>query len=198
MADRDKLAKFLNMLSADDMTALVAVRKIRDMAAAEKKLISDLVMVGPVVYQEKVVYREAAPKRGPVGDDIWEAMQRAAEQSGMDRKARAHQRRQAEEAAKQARRQQEYAGAFDDAEMTDEERAAARARGKTADQDRTVLDELDWAYKNEDDDLDWKEKEFAGTAPYQYRFDWELSDRQVRWARRIINKVKRNQGPSPI
>ena len=196
--DRDKLAKFLNMLSADDMTALVAVRKIRDMAATEKVLISDLCMTGKVVYQEKIVYRDAAPGRGNPREDVWAEFKKAAEEAERASRARAEQRRQQRQAEQDRKRRNVYGDAFDDAEMSDADREAARARGKRAGTERTLLDEIQWAYDNEDDDLDWREKEFASTVPFQYRYDWELSERQTRFARRIIAKVKRNKGESPI
>lgn len=200
--DREKLAKFVNMLAADDMTALVAVRKIRDMAAAEKKLVSELIMVGPVVYQDRIVYRDAAPPRGPVREDIKEAMRQEADRAQAERRARSEQRRQRERAESEERRRRAYGSAFDDAEMTDEQREAARAaraeRRTRFKLKRELLDELAWALENNNDDLTFWEIEFATSVPMQYEMDWELSQNQVNTARSIINKVKRNQGESPI
>jgi hypothetical protein len=125
-------------------------------------------------------------------------MRRAQEQSA---RARQQQRDDARKAAEDAARAR-YNGAFDDAEMTDAEReelrqkrASAKAKAKAR---RRLLDELTWAVENDDRDLTNWEIEFASTIPFQYEADYDLSRKQTETAQRIINKVKRNRGESPI
>jgi hypothetical protein len=200
MADnRPLIEKMLNMLADDnDAVVLVAARKIAGMAKKEKKLVADICMGGKTVYVDKVVYRDAAPQRGPTRDDIWEAMRKAQEQSQQARQQQRQDQQKAREDAAKAR----YNGAFDDAEMSDAEReeyrakrASAKARAKAR---RVLLDELSWAYENHEDDLTHWEVEFASTIPFQYEADYDLSRKQVDTARRIIAKVRRNRGESPI
>ncbi len=199
--DRSMLEKLLNMLAADDMTALVAVRKIRAMAEKEKKTVGDLCLSGKVIYQERVVYRDRAPERGPVRDDIWEAMRRARRDN--EDTERARQARKDEERRQQERQAKErYGSAFDDAEMSDEEREKARAKRQERRNERharrILLGDLEQALKEDDDDLTAWEIEFASTVPFQYSYDYELSRNQKFHAERIIRKVRINKQGSPI
>lgn len=206
--DRSRLEKLLNMLAADDMTALVAVRKIRDMAQAEKKTVGELCMSGRVVYQDRVVYRERErpanerPRTRQEHDDFAKDFTDAFRR-GED--VRAEMRRKAREAreAEKAERNKHFYGAFDDAEMSDEEREATRAtRGKTRESrftgSRAKLDLLIEALETDDKDLTYWEIDFCQTVPHQYAFDWELSRKQNEVADRIIRKMKRNREGSPI
>lgn len=197
--DRPLLEKLLNMLAAEEDTIrAVAAGKIAKMAKEANKTVSQLCMTGPTVYVDKVVYRDAAPQRGPVGEQFWEAMRKAAQDNERARRQeREHRRQESSEQAKER-----YRGAFDDAEMSDEEREAVRAR-RASDRAkqkarRRLLDELDWAAQENDDDLTAWELEFASTVPGQYYADYDLSPNQKRTAERIINKVKRNKEGSPI
>lgn len=213
MADRVKLEKFVRMMESEhDGEALNALRMIKRMAAAEKKNLAEL-LLNP---NEKVVYRDrpGSPDNGSGGFD-WRKYQddiyREANAHSRARREQAERerqdRRRAERAAREEARRERYRGAFDDAEMTDEERAAARARRAEREQnkgrraftdDRDILDALRQAYEDDDGDLTHWEKEFAGTLPFQYTHDWQLSDRQIEQAEKIIRKVRRNQKGSPI
>lgn len=195
------------MLAADDMTALVAVRKIRDMAAEQKKTVGDLCMSGKVIYQERVVYRErerptSREDHKAKADDFADRFKDRT--STWDERERARKAaRDAEEAAAREKRRQAYGSAFDDAEMSDEEREARRQRRNSRKSRfngaRELLDGLVAAGENaEQADLTYWEIEFCQTVPFQYEFDWELSGRQTDVAKRIIKKFKTNQGESPI
>lgn len=195
--DRSMLEKLLNMLAADDMTALVAVRKIRAMAEKEKKTVGDLCLSGKVIYQDRVVYRE----RSPMGENIHEAMRRSRrdhEDTERARQARRDEERRQQEQQAKAR----YGNAFDDAEMSDEERETARAKRQERRNERharrMLLDDLEQALKDDDDDLTAWEIEFASTVPFQYAYDYELSRNQRFHAERIIRKVRINKEGSPI
>lgn len=225
MADnRPLLEKLVGMLGSEhngepDGNAINALRKIKQIAKAENKSLADLLMTGKaqIIYQDRVVYRDRDPARphpkpnhsegfhsGRGSGFDWEEMARRAAQNEANRRRR--EREEAEAAAADSR--QRYAGAFDDAEMTDEQREAARARRKARKEGgpkqrrawdtRTLLDELAWALENNDDDLTGYEIEFASNVPFQYRFDYELSKNQIEVLKRIVRKVKSGQAGSPI
>lgn len=59
--------------------------------------------------------------------------------------------------------------------------------------DRILLDKLTWAFEHDDEDLSMFERDFASTVPYQYAYDWQLSDKQQRIAQRIIKRVENGQ-----
>lgn len=60
-------------------------------------------------------------------------------------------------------------------------------------EDRVLLDQLTWAFENDDEDLSTFERDFAAQVPYEYSYDWLLSDKQQKIARRIIRKVQNGQ-----
>jgi hypothetical protein len=191
---RSKLEKFIGMLGSEhDGEALNALRFIRKIAADEKKTLVELLLSGKTVYVDRVVFKEGAPPRGERREDVWEAKARAQE-------ARARQRedvRNAEHAAREKRRAEQYAGSFDDAEMNDAEREQAR-RKKPFRGGRALLNELSWALDNDNRDLDSWQIEFAQDVLAKYREDWELSDSQTRQAKKVIATVRRATEESPV
>jgi hypothetical protein len=206
MADnRSRLEKLIGMLGSDhDGEALNALRMIKKLAADEKKSLPELLLSGKVVYQERVVYRDRDPGPGTSAfrqaQREWQAEQ---ERQQRERQARREQERREREKRAEEDRRQRYGGAFDDAELSDEEREELRRqrankKRKAFRDKRELLDELAWAYENNDDDLTGWEIEFASSVPFQYRYDWELSKNQEEVAQRIINKVRRNKKGSPI
>lgn len=215
MAAKDKVESIIRMMESDqDGEALNALRLLRRMAKAENKNLAEFLMSGA----ERVVYRDRPQQEQRGGYDWAAAARRAAEEEVRRREARERQKQDAWEARQRARAEREeeeaqskrerYGGAFDDAEMTDEERAAARARRAERKANgkrnrfhgtRELLDALAAAYEEaDDDDLTPWEADFASTIPYQYSYDWDLSDRQKEQAERIIRKVERNKKGSPI
>lgn len=224
--------------SEHDGECLNALRMIKKIAADEKKSLTELLFTGPerVIYKDRIVYRDREPEPPPFRrrhssewDEIYrEQMRRAAEeaarQAQQEQEARRRRREAEREAAERMRRSrrhdpfegmeedtprsERYAGAFDDAEMTDEQRAAARARRKARQEgpkkerkawaSREMLDELKWALDNDDNDLNGYEIEFASTIPFQYQFDHELSERQIAVLRRIVRKVRSARSEPPI
>jgi len=221
MADnRSRLEKLVGMLGSDhDGECLNALRMIKKIAAEEKKSLPELLLSGVdrIVYRDRPQPARPHPKpernyRDSFKEDFggfdFEEMARKARENA-ERNARTREEaRQREAEAKAAESRQRYGGAFDDAEMTDEQREAARARRKARKEGgpkqrrswdtRELLDELNWALENNDDDLTGYEIEFASQVPFQYRFDYELSSKQIEVAKRIIRKVKSAQQGSPI
>jgi hypothetical protein len=210
MADnRSRLEKYLGMLGSDQMgERAAAALKIHELAKAENKTIVELCM-GPQSQRQESRHPQQEPRRDPSYNPFRQRGSSFSDDffADIERRARAAQREAAAAAAKREAEsaKQRYSGAFDDAEMTDEERQAARAhkaeqKRRQRPKNRPLLDELHQAYSSYDDDgsLEHWEKEFAATVPHQYRADYELSAKQERTARMIIAKIRRNQGESPI
>ena len=202
MADnRSRLEKLLGMLGSDhDGERAAAALMIANMAKKEGKTIADLCLSGKerIVYVDKIVYRDRAPERGPPREDVWNEFRKAQERADAERRARQQQRADRQ----RAERAQRYGGAFDDAEMTDEEREAVRARRAANKQRgkgrRDLLDELEKALHEGLVYLDPWEVEFAMFVPAEYETDAMLTPRQVHQAKKIIAKVQQRQGFSPI
>jgi len=63
---------------------------------------------------------------------------------------------------------------------------------------RELLDALKKAGEEAADTLDFQDLDFARTVPYEYQFDYELSARQVRYAKMIIKRARRATAEPPI
>lgn len=156
--DRSRLEKLVGMLASNNENeALVALRKIRNLAADQKKTLPELLLTGKkeIVYLDKIVYRE--------------------------REAKPHQ------PFNPPRKQRQHNG-WDEAFETGPDWEPP----KDDRLDRALLDELDDAYKAAlgTDWLDFNQMDFASTAPFKYRWDWELTSAQKRFAKVIIKRVR--------
>lgn len=192
----------------NDGEALNALRLLRRMAQKEGKNLAEFLLNGP--------QPQPRPRQSGFADgfDFAAAAARAEANRQRNEKARAEearqeQRRREREAKKQAdreNRRHNYGGMFDDAEMTDEQREAARqrraernAKGSNGGfrggrKHRAILDELAWIAKHADHEtISGWEREFAEDISFKVESDWQMSDRQSATADRIIRKYRQSQ-----
>lgn len=231
MVDKSKVESIIRMMDQDnDGEALNALRLLRRMAQKEGQNLAEFLFTAGGHRPQAQQQSNAGRRYSDGGQGFWEDVARRAREAEEQRQRDAARRRQEEtEAAERRRRNQQesdrrnaerrqrereawdkaqegqrkarYGAAFDDAEMSDADRAKARAGNKKRrfGGPRDLLDQLEEiATSNDIYDFTMAEQEFITSLPFQYAMDALLSDRQVQWAEDLIRKWHRNKKESPI
>lgn len=167
---RARLEKLIGMLGSDhEGEVLNAVRFIRKMAEDEKKTLAELLLDGKVV--EKIVYRDPPMSNHPAA--------RPYEQY----------------------RQPRYRRDWSDYNWDYEEpKREEKAEEKTAENlnDRLILDSMRVVLNSgELGCLDDHMQEFVRNVPFEYEYDWQLSNAQKKLAR-VIFRTWRKRNAEPL
>lgn len=168
--DKSRLEKLIGMLGSDhDGEVLNAVRFIRKMANDQKITLVELLLTGKERIVEKIVYRDPPMSNHPAAKPY--------------------------ESPRQDDSYNYYYNGNTRRKYTDEkyDPFAGRAERPRRQDTRKTLDALAHAGTEGREHLDWEEIEFATAVPHQYRFDWELTGKQMGKAKAIIRKVKYGQ-----
>lgn len=166
--DKSRLEKLIGMLGSDhDGEVLNAVRFIRKMAEEQKVSLAELLLTGKTQIVEKIVYRDPPMSNHPAAKPF------ESRHTEYDYHYYGNTRRK----------------------YTNEgyDPFAGRTEKPRRQDTRKTLDALLKAGTDGSEHLDFEEIDFATSVPHQYRFDWELTGKQMGKAKAIIRKVKYGQ-----
>jgi len=91
-----------------------------------------------------------------------------------------------------------YSGGYYHEEPRQKQHTSGFSNGDGGLDSREILDALKKAGEEGREILSFPELDFARTIPYEYGYDYELSSKQVRWARKIIAKFRRGSTDAVI
>lgn len=159
--DRSRLEKLIGMLGSDfEGEQLNALRMIRALAAKEGKTLPQILLSGETRVVEKIVYRDA-----PMRHD-------------------------APRPPREYRKYQEYGTKFTEDQDDNFRAGGEQQRGHRRQDTRKLLDALARAAEEHKEEMSFTDYDFARKVPYEYMFDWQLTERQKAMARAILRRTK--------